>query len=138
MISIGDVYFLKCNLCAPPKMKFFVVAQVQPLRMFIVSSDLTDFAKSSNAHRAAKAMILAQDHPAFLTHDSYIACDAVSHEYSYEQITEKLTGDKSFCRGNLHGDARAAVARALKGNHLLARKYLLALEPLWAAYDRAA
>lgn len=43
-VAVGDVFYLHCGLCNPPKPKFFVVAQVVPvLRMFLINSVLSAY-----------------------------------------------------------------------------------------------
>lgn len=130
-ISVGDVYHLRCTLCNPPKPKFFVVAHVDPLRMFLINSNLSDFVRGSPEHVAAMALIRVQQHPEFLVHDSYIACDHLSHEYSSELLILKMGLSPEVRVGHLHPDAKAAVREALRGNALLAGKYLKQLRVTW-------
>lgn len=130
-IELGDVFHLRCTLCNPPKPKFFVVAQVEPLRMFLINSKLTHFVASSPHRTAAHARIFAAEHVGFLKHDSYVACDAVSHEYSLEQLQQLMANDSSIHRGTLSIQARSAVAIALANCRTMARKYLNELRPFW-------
>ncbi|MFT4197500.1 MAG: hypothetical protein QM601_06250 [Pseudoxanthomonas sp.] len=133
-IELGDVFYLRCTLCNPPKPKFFVVAQVTPLRMFLINSDLTDWAKGQQDHVVASPLIQQCQH-SFLTYDSYLSCTEVSHEYNLEQLQQKVSQDPSIKRGSLHADARKAVFQALKANVLIARKYLGPIRELWAQYE---
>lgn len=135
-VSLGDVLHLQCTLCDPPKPKFFVVAQVQPLRMFLINSNLTEFQKRSNDHLAVCPGLLADDHPQFLTHDSFLCCDHLSHEYNYEQVAQKLQKQPEVLIGHLHADAKAALCAALDNNRLLAGKHLRELRPLWQPFAR--
>lgn len=137
-VSLGDVLYLHCSLCNPPKMKLFVVAQVEPLWMFIISSHLTDFAMARKSHRDASPQILASENPNFLTHDSYVGCNHISFEYSYDKIEAKLLAHPEVLLGHLHENAKAAVAAAIRANRIVERKYLRQLLPLWSQFEVAA
>lgn len=129
-IALGDVYYLRCTLCNPPKQKFFVVAQAAPiLRMFLINSDLSAYERSRPAIVAAKARILAAEHP-FLRHDSFVGCDYVSHEYA-QALPDILADYPGVYVGSLSKNARAAVAQALSMNSLLSRRHLADIRPLW-------
>lgn len=133
-IDVGDVFFLRCNLCNPPKPKFFVVAQVSPLRMFLINSKLTEWAKQRPEHINASPVITQKQH-AFLQYDSYLCCTAVSHEYSFDILIQMLSEDGSIKRGSLHKDARRLVYQALHDNRLIERKYLRPIRELWQQYQ---
>ncbi len=131
--ALGDVFFLKCNLCDPPKQKYFVVAHVQPLRMFIINTRRTDYAEARAANVAASPDILVADNP-FLHHDSVVGCDCrPSHEYSYEKLEAMVAIDTSIYRGHLHISSRRAIVNALINNHLMPGKYLKEMLPEWQA-----
>lgn len=129
-ITEGDVFYLKCTLCNPPKMKYFVVAQATPLRMFIVNSVLNPFVQRNPDHLAAMALMRLAQHP-WMHHDSYIACDHLSHEYNHDGLVATLADQPSIRCGHLHADAKELIKDALRGNVLLARKYLKQIRPLW-------
>lgn len=129
-VSLGDVLHLRCNLCNPPKNKFFVVVLVDPLKTFLINSRLTDFQIASPAHQAAMARIRATQHD-FLDYDSVIACDHLSHEYDHETVERLLLEEPRRFVGQLHADARVAIAEALHHNKLLAGKYLKRLKEVW-------
>jgi len=137
VIDLGDVFFLRCGLCNPPKSKFFVVVQVQPLRMLLINSDVTAFVQSRPRHLALHVPILQCDHPAFLTHDSFLACDHVSHEHSYEGLSALVARDPGIRKGRIHDSVRPAIATAFKGNHQVPGKYLRDLVPLWEPWLHA-
>jgi hypothetical protein len=131
-ISIGDVLYLHCGLCNPPKMKFFVVARTQPLWMFLINSNLTVFALSKPRYIDACPVLRRAEHAGFLTHDSYLGCDQrPSHEYNDEQIEKKLQSDPAVRVGRLSNIAIAEILASLKTNRLVPRKYLNELVPLW-------
>jgi len=126
----GDVFLLQCTLCNPPKPKYFVVAQADPLRLFLINSELTSFALGKPAIVAASPMIRAATNP-FLVYDSYVACDHLSHEYSLEALAMLLDREPVRRKGHLCPAAKAAVAAALRMNELIPRKYLKDLRPIW-------
>jgi hypothetical protein len=130
-VSLGDVLRLMCTLCNPPKFKFYVVAQVQPLRMFMINSERTEFQQRSNEHVAATPVIRGDQHPSFLDYDSHIGCDHLSHEHSYEQVEAALAANPSLLVGHLHDDAKAVLANTLVSNPHIAGKYLRDLRALW-------
>lgn len=129
-VSVGDVFFLRCTHCNPPKMKFFVAAQVLPLRMLLINSEPNEFQRASPSHLAAMAKVSAASH-SFLTHDSVVACDHLSHEFSIDQLQGMLVNRPDILVGHLHADAIDAVRRALVGNEHIARKYLRDLYLAW-------
>lgn len=131
-IAVGDVFHLRCNLCNPPKNKFFVVALHDPLKMFLINSDATDFQKSSPAIMAAQARIFASEHT-FLEYDSLIGCDHLTHEYRLDQLRDLVLRNPTIRIGHLSDRAKEAVGQALKGNELIPRKYLRALGPCWGS-----
>ena len=131
VVSIGDVFFLRCTLCDPPKQKYFVVAQTHPLRLFIINSRRTDYAEVRPRIVAASPALLVAQNP-FLDHDSVVGCDCrPSHEYKLEQLEELLAKDPSIRRGHLHIEAKRAILEALTDNHVRPRKYVKELLPLW-------
>lgn len=129
-VSLGDVFFLRCTLCNPPKNKFFVAVQISPLRMVLINSERTDFAEDSAAHVRAQPQIFSAEHD-FLSHDSILSCDHISHEYSLEKLQAKLLQEPTLRRGKLHQNAMNALGAALRDNHLLPRKYLKDLQAIW-------
>jgi hypothetical protein len=130
---LGDVLYLRCKNCNPPKQKFFVVARVDPLWMFLINSERTGFAASRPYHVDATPSILSAEHPEFLDHDSFIGCDQVWFEYAneHEQLLGMLKSDGKILAGRLHANAMRAVLAALTTNKLIKRKYLNELIPIW-------
>jgi hypothetical protein len=133
-IHIGDVVLLRCTHCNPPKNKFFVVAHLEPLRMFLINSEITEFQRRSQEILATQVVIRAQEH-AFLEYDSVIGCDHLSHEYNLERLQEILIKEPQRILGALSRPARAAVKEALKGNELIPFKYLRGMRESWAESD---
>jgi len=131
VIELGDVFFLNCTLCVPPKDKFFVVVQVQPLRMLLINSELNTFLLGKPKRLALHIPLMQIDHSAFLTHDSYLACDHLSHEYNYERLLRLSERNPSLRKGSIHADAKPKIAKAFAENHLIPRKYLHELVQLW-------
>jgi len=132
-IELGEVFHLKCSLCDPPKPKFFVVVQADPLRMVLINSRINPFLQNKPKARALHVPLVRALHD-FLDHDSFLACDHLSHEYSREQLVSILARDPSVRRGRLHDDVRAKVAFAFASNHLIPRKYLRDIVPLWQGW----
>ncbi|MFB9112111.1 hypothetical protein QSH39_014620 [Xanthomonas arboricola pv. corylina] len=129
-VSLGDVFFLRCTLCDPPKDKFFVAVQISPLRMVLINSRRTEFAESSPAHLRAQPQIFASEHD-FLSHDSIVSCDYISHEYSLEKLQAKLVNYPAIRRGKLHENAMRALGDALRENHLIRRKWVREFKEIW-------
>lgn len=136
MLELGDVFYLACNLCNPPKPKYFVVVQMQPLRMLLVNSEVNAFVMSKPRQLALHLPLLKDQHD-FLRRDSFLACDHLSHEYRHAQLLEMIQRDPSIKKGRIHDDVKPAIAVAFIGNHLIARKYLGELVPLWEPWSRA-
>ncbi|MCR6624820.1 hypothetical protein MUU77_02745 [Pseudoxanthomonas sp. F37] len=99
--------------------------------MFLINSALNEFQAGVPEIVACMALIRATDHAGFLTHDSYVACNQLSHEYSYEKLSGILSSDPGIRVGALHASARDSVSRALAGNSLLSGKYLRHVRPNW-------
>lgn len=130
-VGLGDVLYLQCNLCDPPKPKFFVVAQADPLRLLLINSEINRFVWAKPRSRALHLLLRQADHSDFLVHDSYLACDHLSHEYSAERVAEILRDNPAAARGRLHDSVRPKLAVAFRDNHLIQGKYLRELRPLW-------
>lgn len=130
-IQVGDVFYLRCTLCNPPKPKFFVVAALDPLRMFLINSRLNEFQASVPEIAACMVLIRATEHVDFLTHDSYVGCNQLSHEYNFAKLSELLVNHPDTRVGALHPHAKEAVSRALAGNTQLSGKYLRHVRPHW-------
>lgn len=138
MFALGDVFRLRCTLCRPPKTKFFVVAQVEPLWMFLINSELTEFATLRPKYSDACPPLLASEHPSFLTHDSVLGCaDRPSFEYSRERLEVLLSADPTIKVGSLSLQACREVSARLKRNHVMPGKYLKVLVPLWQQFEPA-
>lgn len=131
-IELGEVFYLTCSLCVPPKPKYFVVVQPDPLRMVLINSKINAFLLNKPRSMELQVRLLQESHD-FLDHDSYLACDHLSHEYSRERLSSLLQDDPSIRRGQLHDNVRAKVALALTKNHLIQGKYLREIAPLWRA-----
>ncbi|WP_019304065.1 hypothetical protein [Xanthomonas oryzae] len=131
MAAVGEVYFLRCKLCNPPKDKFFVVAMLDPLKLFLINSEMTEFQQARPEFVVAQAPVLASQH-GFLTHDSYIGCDWLHHEYDGPELA-KVVAQRGKYRlvGQLSAPARQAVANALVGNVHIKNKFLRVLQGLW-------
>ncbi|MEN5374307.1 hypothetical protein [Stenotrophomonas hibiscicola] len=131
MAAVGDVYFLRCKNCNPPKDKFFVVALAEPLKLFLINSEMTDFQRVRREHVVAQAHIAVAEH-GFLEYDSLIGCDWLSHEYSSEDLERVLAIDERYRYvGSLSMAARQAVAAALQGNVHIAGKWLKQIKEHW-------
>lgn len=117
-------------------MKFFVVAQVDPLWMFLINSELTAFAMLRPKYADACPPLSAAEHPAFLIHDSIIGCtDRPSFEYSLDEIQKRLAADPAIKVGTLSSGARKEFAIRLARNHVMPGKYLKALVPVWNQFS---
>lgn len=130
-ITIGDVFFLRCKNCDPPKDKFFVIAQVDPLITFLINSNRTSFAETREPYRKATPVIYAAQHVEFLQHDSVVGCDQLWFEYSHEELLRRIRNEPGVRVGRLHVGAVRAVCHALEGNLLLKKKHLNQLVPSW-------
>ena len=80
---------------------------------------------------ATLALIKHDEHTQFLTHDSYVACNYVSHEYRAEKLMELFDRDPGILIGSLSQTARESVSQALDGNALIRRRHLLHIRPFW-------
>lgn len=130
-LQLGDVLRLMCTLCVDRKLKYYVVVHVNPLRMFLINSNLTPLQQQSAQHIPYNPVIRASEH-AFLTHDSYIGCDHLSHEHSYEQAMVAISKDPSCYLGRLSDSAKGSIAGILgRSNPHLAGKHLKQLRIAW-------
>lgn len=129
-VAIGDVLFLKCTLCDPIKDKYFVVMQLDPLRMFLVNSECSAYVDRNPNTKALMIPLLLSEH-GFFHHDSFLACNHLSHEYTLEKVQRAIELDSTVARGRVHPRVYPAILGALRKNHLVARKYLRDLVPIW-------
>jgi hypothetical protein len=130
-LQIGQVFRLYCQTCAKPKVKFFVVALLQPLRCFVINSRATDFQEANAAAAATLAPIRLVEH-AFLSWDSFVACDVLFSEYSEQTILDHYARTPAVYVGDLSLGARASVRAALQDNKLLPVLRVKALAGAWA------
>lgn len=100
--------------------------------MFLINSEINQFAASKPRMVALMPMLRHAEHSGFLTHDSYLCCDHLSHEYSLERVEQMLRADPGVKRGRLSDAGRRALAGTLRANHLVPRKYLRDLIAVWA------
>lgn len=129
-LELGDVLLLQCTHCNPPKPKFYVVVQVQPLWLFFINSELTDLQKRDPSRTACNPIIRGDEHT-FLKYDSYLGCDHISREHSYESAEKILNTEPDRKVGSISARCREALAQALIGNEHLAGKALKILRGLW-------
>lgn len=131
-VNVGDVFHLYCQTCVTPKWKFFVVALVEPFLCFVINSKPTRFQQRRPDLLRCLAPISVTDE-AYLTHDSFIACNELFSEHTLEELMAKVrdANDRSRRLGALSQSSRDQVARALVGNRFLKRKYLRLLEKEW-------
>ena len=130
VIAIGDVFHLRCKNCNPPKPKFFVVVQSEPLRMILINSSRTDYQEQRADHVAVIPVIRQHGHP-FLSHDSYLGCNELTHEYNHAELAAMVNAKPAIRLGALDASARESVAGAFRHNELVPRKYLRDLRQIW-------
>lgn len=131
VVNIGDVLYLRCALCDPPKMKFFLVVLADPLKMFVINSRANDFQLRNPDIMAALVPMYVSEHP-FLDHDSLIGCHQLWHEYNMADLAQHLLRNPRAYRGHLSTRAKSMVADALRGNEYIPTKWLRQLLVHWA------
>lgn len=129
-LQTGQVFRLHCQTCATPKMKYFVVAMLNPFRCFVINSKPTALQLSRPDMMNALARIMEVQHR-FLHHDSYVGCGDLFAEHSEAEVLAEYARNPSCYIGDLHGAARKAVARSLDGNRLLPVKYIAKMLQDW-------
>lgn len=125
-IAVGQVFRLQCQTCNPPKLKYFVVACVDPFLCFLINSQATAFQQSNPTLMAALAPLAANDHP-FLTHDSLLGCNMVFGEYTADEVLAIFGKDSSIYLGDIHQNAVAGIKNAIANPNLSAVKRNLIL-----------
>lgn len=103
----ATVIRLPSSLTTTPKLKLFLIANIDPLLMFIINSDIFEYYRSTT-HRALPYQVpILQSDNSFLSHDSYIDCWKFWEEY------EELDDIISFCcigEGTILGQISEATA----------------------------
>lgn len=129
-VALGNVFYLQCTLCTPPKPKFFTAVCCDPLMMVLINSHVNPFVLDRPKLLEAEVPIAASDHD-FLSHDSFVCCSQLSFEYSAEQLDRKLNLEPGVYRGSLCESAHIAVRDAIVSSHILPKKYRARIAAAW-------
>ena len=93
-IKSGAVVRLFCDFTTPPKFKYLMIATVEPLQVFIINSEITEFIKRNAALLADQVDIPHKDHQ-FLTHDSVLNCIEAHRAFNISHLKNELIANFS-------------------------------------------
>lgn len=93
-IKSGAVVKLFCDFTTPQKFKYFMIATVEPLQVFIINSEITEFIRRNAALLADQVDIPHKDHP-FLTHDSVLNCIEAHRGFNISDLKNELIANFS-------------------------------------------
>lgn len=100
-LKAGAVVRLFCAFTTPPKYKFLMIATVEPLRVFIINSEIYPFILNRPELLADQVDIPSQDH-LFLTHDSVLNCIEAHRAFEIDDLkNELITNFSEVYKGEL-------------------------------------
>lgn len=93
-LKAGAVVRLFCKFTTPPKYKYLMIATLQPLRVFIINSEIHPFILGSPELLADQVDIPSKDH-LFLVHDSILNCVEAHRAFEIEDLKAELIANFS-------------------------------------------
>lgn len=120
-IEVGDVLYLYCGHCTPPKLKYFVVVTVipEPILLFI-NSELNSYVNTHSYLLPCHILIERSDNN-FLKRDSWVNCCEPCHEFTIDNIERDLKyGGK--CCGSLTRNGILNIIAGVKSSPVMKRK----------------
>lgn len=130
-LHAGDVFHLWCAHCKPPKLKFYVVAAIEPqLRYFLINSQPAPFQLKKPILMGHQVAIREADH-GFLNHDSVIDCTEVYGGPSASDLEDIWTKDHRVHIGRIETSARRAVRHVVQHSVLLSPNEMAAILRIW-------
>ncbi len=120
-INIGDVLYLRCGHCNPPKNKFFIIASLEPEPILLfINSRLNDFVNNNPNLKPCHVLIEQSEHT-FLQYDSWVNCCAPCFEFSLENIEQDMQYGGKHC-GMLSNLAIDNILIGIKNSPTLEQK----------------
>lgn len=120
-VRIGDILFLRCGHCIPPKNKYFVVVSIEPSPILLfVNSKLNDYVKNNPSLYPYHTSIKQSEHT-FLKYDSWVNCCDPCIEFNLDNIEQDMKYGGKLC-GVLSNIATNSIFEGVKNNPLLKRK----------------
>lgn len=120
-VKTGDILFLRCGHCTPPKNKYFVVVSIDPDPiLFFINSKLNDFVRNNLNLYPYHTSIKVSEH-GFLKYDSWVDCCDPCIEFNFDGIEQDMKYGGEFC-GVLSNTAANCIFESVKANPLLKRK----------------
>lgn len=117
-IKPGRILHLYCDFTKPPKNKFLVVISENPLRLFIVNSDINKF-KSANQEILNCQIEILKSNYSFLSKPiSFIDCSAMIISFKYEDVVKELVKDTNNIKCNLTNDTKGLIRIAVSNSGL--------------------
>lgn len=107
----GKILRLYCDFTNPPKNKFLVIVNVNPLVMtFIINSGINAFIRKNSVLNDLQIKITPDIYP-FLTHDSFIACNELNTRFTIEGIKTQLGKDLTLIKGDLTPETKSEIIK---------------------------
>ncbi|HMX25833.1 MAG TPA: hypothetical protein PLD20_24520 [Blastocatellia bacterium] len=110
----GQVYYLDQSFLFREKNKYFLlVANTEPLSLFIINSKKPSLAVSNPHVDECQVLIEYVNHTSVVEHDCYIDCFQTCQKFSLEEIKEQVVNDPSRIKGTVSNDVLTLVYKAV-------------------------
>jgi hypothetical protein len=124
----GCVIYWYCSFIKPrPKYKYLFVCCVEPLLLFPINTDITDYVKNQNIVNTQVA--LNKSSHIFLKHDSYIDCHDVFSETNllypikFEDLKNNAINDDNTCvKGEVNFETIKKVVETVAAGKTLRKR----------------
>ena len=114
----GQILHLYCGFTNPPKDKFLVVVQTEPLWLLIINSVIHSFVQKNQTLLNCQVKIDCAAHT-FLEYDSYIDCSKIIDEIEIDRVHQILTYHFHNSKGKISDAVKTRIIEAVTNNPLL-------------------
>lgn len=88
-LRAGAVLRIYCSFTTPPKFKFVMIANLEPLEVFIINSEMPPYIQNTPDLLADQIDIPQHDHP-FLEHDSILNCIEAHRTFNISDLKQEM------------------------------------------------
>lgn len=122
-LRVGSVIYKHCDFTTPPKVKYMVVASLEPnLLVLMINSEINRFYIDRGLDHF-HVPVSQVDHQ-FLDYDSYANCIEAHNAFNLSDIRQELIDNyTSVFKGWITDECLESVYHAVKGNNMIRRNY---------------
>jgi len=114
--QVGQILHLFWIVANKPK--FFVIACIEPLLLFVINSGINQFKRTHPDHLACQVKINCSEHTCFNS-DSYIDCTQIITDFDIERIKTILSVNLSDIKSVLSNVTKQEIIKAISASRLL-------------------